>query len=451
MKKLSFINLGCPKNQVDSEIMLGLLREEGFELTSRDEEAEVVVVNTCGFIDAAKEESVNALVQLGTLKRGGQCKVLIAAGCLPQRYGKELLAEMPEVDAVVGTGDFARIAEICREVLRKGEAPTEWRAPVYAVSTPERADYEIALPRVRLSPRHTAYVKISEGCDHACTFCIIPTLRGKQRSRSMESIVTEAETLAREGVKEINLIGQDLTAYGRDRMEREGLARLLRQLVKVDGIEWIRMLYTYPGAFTKELIAVMAGEEKICRYVDMPVQHASDPILRRMRRGTTRVKIEKTLALLRNEISEVVLRTSLIVGFPGETERRFQELLDFVQEAAFDRLGVFTYSHEEGTAAAAFPDRIPAKEKARRREAVLELQQGISMERQLALVGSRQRVLVDGPSPDHPECLTARTFGHAPEVDGEVLIEKADLPSGSFADVEIIGADPYDLMARVVP
>lgn len=449
--KIGLINLGCPKNQVDSEIMLGLLKNAGFELTSNEEEAEVIIVNTCGFIDAAKEESVNTLIQLGELKKNGRCRLLIAAGCLPQRYKEELLHEMPEIDAVMGTGSFAEVVQICKGFI-KDKSRTTQHQQVY-ITDPTRFNYESPLPRIRISPSHTAFVKISEGCDHTCTFCIIPALRGKQRSRTIDSIAAEVERLSMEGVIEINLVAQDTTAYGRDLREPNALARLLRRLVAIQDIRWIRLLYTYPGSFTKELIEVMAGEEKICKYIDMPVQHIDDNILRHMHRGHTRKSINRTIETLRKKIPDVVLRTSLIVGFPGETEAQFNELMEFVKDVEFDRLGVFTYSNEEGTEAYSMPDQIREKEKKRRRDKLMKGQQKISLDKNQKLIGSKQTVLIDGPSPEAPYLLEGRTYGHAPEVDGVVYITDTagDMPSpGKMTLVEITDAHPYDLIGRLV-
>lgn len=453
--KIGLINLGCPKNQVDSEIMLGLLNEAGFELTCNEEEAEIVVVNTCGFIDAAKEESVHTLIQLGELKKSGKCRLLIAAGCLPQRYKDELLKEMPEIDAVVGTGSFADIVTVCREFLNSN--PDAHKHQQVYISDPSRFNYESPLPRIRITPTHTAFIKIAEGCDHTCTFCIIPVLRGVQRSRTIESIAGEAEQLAREGVVEVNLIAQDTTAYGRDLREPHALGRLLKRLVNIQDIRWIRLLYTYPGSFTRELIAVMAGEEKICKYIDMPVQHINDEILHHMHRGHTRKSIYRTIEQLRKNIPDVVLRTSLIVGFPGETEAQFHELVEFVRDIEFDRLGVFPYSNEEGTMAYSMTNQIREKEMNKRREIIMKTQQEISLRKNQKLIGSKQILLVEGSSQDGRYLLEGRTYAHAPEVDGVVYISKApanapeDMPvQGEFVPVEITEALPYDLIGKLL-
>ena len=449
--KIGLINLGCPKNQVDSEIMLGLLKEAGFELTSNEAEAEIVVVNTCGFIDAAKEESVNTLLQLGGLKESGRCKLLIAAGCLPQRYKEELLKEMPELDAVVGTGSFADVVNICKGFKNKRSSIAKHQQ--IFISDPANFNYESALPRIRISPAHSAFIKIAEGCDHKCTFCVIPTLRGRQRSRTIESITNETERLSLEGVVEINLVAQDTTAYGRDLRKPNALTHLLKKLVLIKDIKWIRLLYTYPGSFTKELIKVMANEEKICRYIDMPVQHINDNILSRMHRGHTRKSILRTIENLRKSIPDVVLRTSLIVGFPGETEEQFNELVEFVRDIEFDRLGVFTYSNEEDTDAYSMPGQINERVKNKRRDKLMRIQQKISLRKNRSLIGTKQIVLIDGPSKDAPYLIEGRTYGHAPEVDGVVYITdtSSDIPlPGKFASVEITEAHPYDLIGRIV-
>lgn len=457
--KIGLINLGCPKNQVDSEIMLGLLKDAGFELTPDEEAAEIIVVNTCGFIDSAKEESIHTLLQIGELKKGGGNRFLIAAGCLTQRYRDELLKEMPEIDAVVGTGSIGDIVKICEgfqksksdAVLALSEAKKERSQHAY-ISEPGNFNYEELLPRIRISPSHTAFVKISEGCDHTCSFCIIPALRGKQRSRSIDSIVREVEEISEKGGVEINLVAQDTTAYGRDIRESNALARLLRRLVTIRGIKWIRLLYTYPGSFTRDLIDVMAREEKVCKYIDMPVQHINDDILRRMHRGHTRKGIYRTIETLREKIPDVVLRTSIIVGFPGETEARFSELVEFVKDVEFDRLGVFTYSNEEGTEAYSMPDQIKEREKKKRRDILMKIQQKISLRKNQRLVGSKQIILIDGPSRDVPYLIEGRTYAHAPEVDGFVYITdtSGNIPvQGEIISVEITEAHPYDLVGRI--
>src|SRR3990172_3140061 len=426
--KIGLVNLGCPKNQVDSEIMLGLLNDAGFELTCNEEEAEIVVVNTCGFIDAAKEESIHTLIQLGELKKSGKCKLLIAAGCLPQRYKDELLKEMPEIDAVVGTGSFTDIVKVCKEFLN-GTPDIHKHQQIY-ISDPSNFNYESPLPRIRITPTHTAFIKIAEGCDHACTFCIIPVLRGHQRSRTIESIAGEAEKLAMEGVVEVNLVSQDTTAYGRDLREPNALGRLLRRIADIQDIKWIRLLYTYPGSFTKELIAVMAGEEKICKYIDMPVQHINDEILYHMHRGHKRKSIYRTIEHLRKKIPDVVLRTSLIVGFPGETEDQFHELVEFVRDVELDRLVVFSYSNEEGTMAYSMPDQVREREMKKRREIIMKTQQEISLRKNQRLIGSKQILLVEGTSQDGRYLLEGRTYAHAPEVDGVVYVANTsdDMP-----------------------
>ncbi|MBI5194567.1 MAG: 30S ribosomal protein S12 methylthiotransferase RimO [Nitrospirae bacterium] len=473
--KLSLINLGCPKNQVDSEIMLGLLHEAGFEFSANEEEADIIIVNTCGFIDAAKEESVNTLIQLGEYKNTGRCRLLIASGCLSQRYKDELLKELPEIDAVVGTGSFTDVVEICRKFVSENNPIPTLTLPLKGrennassgqgeegfvprhhqiyISDPSNFNYESPLPRIRISPAHTAFVKIAEGCDHTCTFCIIPELRGRQRSRSIESIAGEVERLASEGVVEINLVAQDSTAYGRDLKESNALSKLLRRLANIKDIKWIRLLYTYPGSFTKDLIEVMAGEEKVCKYIDMPVQHINDTILNRMHRGHTRKSIYRTVETLREKIHGVILRTSLIVGFPGETEEQFNELAEFVKDIAFERLGVFTYSNEEGTGAYAFSGQIKEKEMKKRRDTIMKIQQKISLKKNRQLIGSKQMVLVDGPSQEAPYLLEGRTSTQAPEIDGVVYLTDTagNTPiQGEIIPVEITDAHPYDLIGKAV-
>ncbi|MCC6543116.1 MAG: 30S ribosomal protein S12 methylthiotransferase RimO [Nitrospirae bacterium] len=449
--KIGLVNLGCPKNQVDSEIMLGLLHEAGFEFTSDEGEAEIIVVNTCGFVDSAKDESITTLIDLGRLKKEGRCRLLIAAGCLPQRYKEDLLKEMPEIDVIAGTGSFKDVISICREFRDRRFRQLDVQRAY--LSSPADYSYEHSLPRIRISPAHTAFLKIAEGCDHSCTFCIIPELRGRQRSRSIESIMNEAERLSSEGVVEVNLIAQDTTAYGRDLREPNALPRLLKKLATIDNLKWIRLLYTYPGSFTNELIAVMAGEEKICNYIDMPVQHVNDSILRRMRRGHTKAGIYKTIDKLRKKIPDVILRTSLIVGFPGETERQFNELIEFVHDVEFDRLGVFTYSQEEGTAAHSMGRQVGEKKRIERQNIIMETQQGISARKNQKLVGSRQIVLVDDQSKDQEFQLEGRTYGHAPEVDGVVYLncDSGNIPvPGEMVRVDITEVLPYDLVGKII-
>jgi ribosomal protein S12 methylthiotransferase len=442
--KVGLVSLGCPKNQVDSEVMLGLLKQGGFELISDIDRAEVIIVNTCGFIDAAKEESIETLIELGRLKKKGTCQILVAAGCLAQRYGEELLSELKELDAVVGTGDFPGIANLCQKLLEKTSGSSN---PLSMVSQPAFL-YEVATPRLRLSPRHWAYVKISEGCNYRCSFCSIPAFRGDIQSRPADSIIAEAERLAAEGVKEINLIAQSLTSYGWDWKKKNELPKLLKGLTRVDGIRWIRLFYAYPTDLTDELIELIAAEEKICNYVDLPLQHTDDEILKKMRRKGDSRLIRSLLEKLRSGIPQLALRTTFIVGFPGETEAQFGKLLDFVGEGWFNRVGVFTYSHEEGTPAYEFSDSISPEEKNERRNRLTEIQEEVSLSKNQALVGTVREVLVEGVSSETGR-LEGRLEGQAPEIDGVVMLEGEARP-GTFVKAEITEANETDLAGTVL-
>lgn len=444
--KVGLVNLGCPKNQVDSEVMLGVLIGDGFELTSDTEKAEVIVINTCGFIDAAKQESIDSIIEFGAYKKSGACRVLIAAGCLAQRYPKELLSELPELDAVVGTGDFPKIAGICRTLLARGGRPEkrgDWTASPTAL-------YDAATPRLTLSPRHWAYLKVSEGCNYRCSFCAIPNFRGDLVSRSVGDILAEARSLAERGVVEINLIAQSLTSFGWDRREKNGLMGLLRPLVRVDGLRRIRLFYTYPTDLSDELLEFMAAEPKICNYVDLPLQHINDAILRKMNRKGSSGLIRRLLLRIRKKIPGVTLRSTFIVGFPGETESQFEEIAGLIREIRFDRLGVFTYSQEDGTAAFPLGDPIPATVKVERRERLLTLQSKIVREKHAGMIGTVQDVLVDGPSRETDLLLEGRTEGQAPEIDGVVYINDGVAAAGDMVKVEITQAGEHDLVGHIL-
>ena len=385
-QKISIVSLGCARNLVDSEVMAGLLRQNNFDLVEEPAGADIVLVNTCGFIDAAKAESVDTILEIGRLKEAGKVKKLVVAGCLSQRYSDELAKELPEVDFFIGTGEVPRIAEI----LRGHEADQSRRQfvglPAYL--------YDHVTPRLRTTPSYSAYLKVSEGCDHKCAFCIIPQLRGPHRSRSIDSVIKEAELLAQGGVKEINLIAQDLTAYGRDRKDGTTLYGLLRDLDQVRDIAWIRLLYAYPNYLDDALLKLIRDSAKICSYLDIPFQHVSRAILQRMRRGKSGSAVRESVQKLRAAIPGLTLRTTLIVGFPGETDANFQELLDFVEETRFERLGVFKYSDEEGTAAARLEIKLPAEEIERRWQEVMDLQAEISRNNNEHLIGTVQRVMI---------------------------------------------------------
>jgi ribosomal protein S12 methylthiotransferase len=437
--------LGCPKNRVDSEVMLGQLSGAGFRLVPAPAEADVIVVNTCGFIESAKEESISAIVELADQKREGRCKKLVVAGCLTQRYHAELAAELPEVDHFVGTGAYAEIARIVSDA----------QARRIVVPDPDFV-HAATTPRVNSLASHTAYLKIAEGCDNSCAFCIIPALRGPQRSRAVDDVVAEAAALAAQGVVELSLVAQDLTAYGHDLPGRPRLHDLLPALCRVDGVRWLRLHYAYPRDFPDALVDVMAREPKIAKYLDMPLQHSSDRLLRAMRRGRESQFLRDLLAKLRARVDGIAIRTALIVGLPGETEADFEDLLRFVEEQRFERLGVFEYSREEGTLAATLPDQVPDDVKRARRDRVMALQQEISRDAQEAMVGRRIEVLVEGRAEETEHLLAGRSAQQAPEIDGLTYlnefaegVEPVAYP-GEIVTVEVTGAGDYDLVGKVV-
>ena len=444
-QKFSIVSLGCARNLVDSEVMAGLLQQHAYEMVEEAADADVVLVNTCGFIGPAKEESIDTILDIARLKAAGKVQKLVVAGCLSQRYPDALAKELPEVDLFIGTGEVPRIAEI----LDQHHANTTKRQ---YVGVPSYL-YDHATPRLRATPPYTAFVKVSEGCDHKCAFCIIPQLRGPHRSRSIDSVLDEMMLLGQNGVKEINLIAQDLTAYGRDRKDGTTLQGLLRQIAQINGIEWIRLLYAYPNFLDPPLLEIIRDSEKICKYFDIPFQHVSKSVLQRMRRGKSGSAVREAVEKLRGAIPHLTLRTSIIVGFPGETENDFSELLDFVEEAQFERLGVFKYSEEEDTAAARMTARVAEEEKERRWQELMELQASISRKKNEALIGTIQRVMIDDVDLESGK-LTGRTQAHAPEVDGVVWIERGasgdestNLP-GDMINVQIIGALDYDLIGE---
>ena len=430
--------LGCPKNRVDSEVMLGTLGARGYTLVERPEDASVIVVNTCAFIGPAKQESVDTILELAELKKTGRCNTLVVTGCLSQRYGPELAKEMPEVDHFLGTGAYVQIGD-----LLAAEA-----APRQIIPDPHYV-HDARTPKVNSSPKWTAYLKISEGYDNACDFCIIPTLRGAQRSRPIEDLLSEARSLAASGVRELNLVAQDLTAYGHDLPGRPQLHQLLEALCTVD-VRWIRLHYAYPRVFPDALIDVMAREPKIAKYLDMPLQHASDRLLRSMRRGRDSAFLIALLAKLRARIPGLTFRTSLIAGLPGETEEDFELLKEFVRTQRFERMGCFQYSDEEGTAAYEFADKVPQKVIDRRWREVMAVQKRINREQNRALIGKRLEVLVEGPSPESEHLLVGRHEGQAPDIDGVVYINDGFGYPGEFVTVEVTEAHDYDLVGRVV-
>src|SRR5437016_5537602 len=413
---IGFVNLGCSKNQVDSEIMLGLLVADGFALTDDPKKAEVVIINTCGFIEEAKQESIDTIIEHGKLKESGSCRVLIAAGCLAQRYQGDLLEQLPELDGVVGTGEFGKIADICRNLL----APKKRQQRLWISEPPYL--YDADAPRLRLGKAHSAYVKIAEGCNRNCAFCAIPLMRGKQRSRPVESIVAEVTRLAAEGVKEVNLISQDTVNYGVDLGLRHGLVALLRELVTVKGLRWIRPFYLYPQQVTEELIDLYAGEENITKYMDMPFQHINDALLKRMHRLGDKASITKLVDRLRARIPGLTFRTAFIVGFPGETKAAFSDLKRYLTDMEFDRVGVFLYSDEEGTPAADLDKKIDRAVMEERRAELLAVQEQIALKKSRRLIGHTIEVMVDGVSEETELLLEARHEGQAPEIDGVVYL-----------------------------
>ena len=458
--KIGLVSLGCPKNLVDSEVMLGLAREAGHELTNDATAADVLVVNTCAFIDSAKQESIDTILEMAQHKAGGACRRLIVTGCLAERYRDELKAEIPEIDAVLGTGEVPDIVNAISGTVQQAQhvAPltffssAEQVAPRTSHVAPSYI-YDADTPRYLATPRHYAYIKVAEGCDYKCAFCIIPKLRGHYRSRPADSIVREARDLAARGVKELLLISQDTTFYGIDRQERGALARLLRALDAVDGIEWIRLLYLYPTTIDDETLAAMAECGKVCKYIDLPLQHASNPVLQRMKRPGTRQKYDRLLDRIRVRVPGVALRTTFIVGFPGEGDRDVDELCDFMAAHAFDHVGVFTYSHEEGTSAYRLRDDVPARLKKARRNRVMTLQKRLVRGRQGARIGERVRVLVDGPAGEHELVLKGRLQSQAPDIDACVYLTECDpacYRPGDLVEVELVGAKEYDLIARPV-
>ncbi|WHX51157.1 30S ribosomal protein S12 methylthiotransferase RimO [Paenibacillus woosongensis] len=439
-EKVKIVTLGCEKNLVDSEIMSGLIDQRGYRLVEDREEATVIIVNTCGFIDAAKEESVNTILDLADLKETGKLKALIVSGCLTQRYKQALMEEMPEIDGIVGTGDFYNINQIVDEAL-KGKKPVQVGNPVF--------NYEEVLPRKVSTAKYTTYVKIAEGCDNNCTFCSIPIMRGNFRSRSIESIIAEVELMASQGVKEISLIAQDSTNYGTDLYGEYKLAELMNRVTEVEGIEWVRLHYAYPGFFTDELIEMIATNPKICKYIDMPLQHSEDAVLKRMRRPGRNRDIRELVAKIRSRIQNVSLRTSLIVGFPGETEEDFERLCDFVREIKFDRLGVFTYSKEEDTPASRLPDQVEEEVKEWRANTLMEIQREVSNQNAGKFVGQVLDVLVeryDGRS----DVYIGRSQYDAPEIDGEVYVTNCPVGIGEIAKVRITHAYEYDMSGEGV-
>jgi ribosomal protein S12 methylthiotransferase len=478
--KVGLISLGCPKNLVDSEVMLGLAQQAGHELTQDAESADVLVVNTCAFIDRAKQESIDTILEMAQHKKDGACRRLVVTGCMAERYRDELMAQIPEIDAVLGTGEVPDIVKaigfqgagfrvqgavpvpgsgVAPLVFHRAAAPgTLPPAPSTLHEAPGTRQlptylYDADTPRLMATPKHYAYVKIAEGCDYRCAFCIIPKLRGDYRSRPADSIVREARSLVARGVKELLLISQDTTFYGIDRQERGALARLLRELNAIDGLQWIRLLYLYPTTIDEATLDAMAECEKVCNYIDLPLQHASDPVLKRMKRPGTRKSYDTLLNRIRERVPGVSFRTTFIVGFPGETDEDVDALASFITDHPFDHVGVFTYSHEEGTSAYGFEDDVPARTKAARRSRIMGLQKKLVRKRLKARIGEHATVMIDGPGADHDLVLRARLATQAPDIDASIVLTDCDpslYSAGDLVQVEIVAARDYDLVAKPI-
>ena len=437
--KAGFVSLGCAKNLVDTEVMLGIMQSHGIELTANPAEADILVVNTCAFITSAKEESITTILNLADYKEGGRCRSLIVAGCLGQRYRQELLDEIPEADAIIGTGAWNRIMEAIEETLKGRRVIILGEKDII---------YDNKTPRIRTTPDYTAYVKIAEGCDNRCAFCAIPTIRGHQVSRPIEDICDEVKRLISQGVKEINLIAQDTTNYGHDLYKKPSLADLLKALVKLDGEFWIRILYCYPRYFNDELIDVIANEPKICKYVDLPLQHAHNDVLKRMHRPDTRESIEALLKKIRERIPGVAIRSTFIVGFPGETEEEFQTLKNFIQEQRLDHVGVFAFSREEDTPAYDMPDQIEEEVAQERYHELMSIQSAISQEINETLEGKELNILIEGRDEEVPNITAGRSYREAPEIDGQIYIEgDSESKPGDIIRVKILAGFVYDLAA----
>lgn len=441
-QKVSMVSLGCPKNLVDAEVMLGVLSKRDYEITTDEKDADVIIVNTCSFIKEAKQESIDAILDLAERKHDGRCHTLIVSGCLPQRYQEELAQELPEVDIFIGTGDYPRIGEILAE---KSGTDSQLRY----IGDPDYV-YDETLPRLNSSPAWYSYLKIGEGCSNCCSYCIIPQLRGAYRSRPLEALVAEAEQLAARGVKELNIISQDITRYGSDLADGTTLETLIRRLVEIPGLRWFRLLYAYPDGITDNLIALIRDEPKVCNYLDIPIQHISDHVLKQMKRRSNGQQIRDLVAKLRCEIPDIALRTSLIVGFPGETVDDFTELMHFVEQTQFDRLGVFCYSREEGTEAAAMPEQVSERIKRERYRKLMRAQARLSFRHNRALIGKTEQVIVEGYSEETDLLLKGRSSRQAPDIDGQVYITSGTANVGDIVPLRITDSSDYDLIGEIV-
>lgn len=443
-KKISFVSLGCDKNLVDSEIMLGIINNEGYTMTSNSKEADVIIINTCGFIMDATEEGIENILKLASYKSKGNCKGLIVTGCMAQRYKKEIFAELPEVDAVVGTSDFEMIADIIKEVLNGKQV-------LQISDTNKPLNEDLNLQRKLTTPSHFAYIKIAEGCDKHCTYCTIPSIRGRYRSRSLESLIAEADSLANQGVKELILVAQDTALYGSDLYGESKLHELLDKLSKIEKIKWIRILYSYPEHITNETINEMATNKKVCNYVDIPIQHSDNEILKKMGRNTSTEKLKSVIYNLRKNIPDISIRTTLIVGFPGETEEHFNNLIDFIKEIKFDKLGVFQYSKEEDTPAYNLPNHVADEEKERRKNYVMEVQQNISSEKLQSHIGRVLETVIEEKVPNEKDTYSGRTYIDCYEIDGVIFFNSTkELTKGNFVNVRVTHSSDYDLIGEIV-
>ena len=444
MQKLGMVSLGCPKNAVDTELVLGDLQGNEYEITSDQKDADIIIVNTCGFIESSKKESIDAILEMAALKTEGKCKKLVVTGCLSERYSNELLKEIPEIDHMLGVNQYPRLKQILKESDSRKE-----NTSINHVHEP--AEYfESYMNRVLTTPFYSAYLKLGEGCSNKCAFCIIPKIRGQFRSRSPESIIAEAEHFAQHGVKEFNLISQDTTMYGVDLRMKNGLVQLLKSLSKINGIEWMRLFYCYPTFINSELIEYIASEEKVCNYADVPLQHTHNFMLQRMKRQETEKGVRSMIDELRTKVPGIALRTTFITGFPGETDEHFRHLLEFVREIEFDHVGVFTYFHEEGTTAFNYQDLVPNEIAVSRRDELMSVQQEINKKKNKARVGEVLPVLIEGADPEEEYLVTGRLATQAPEIDGQVIIEESDVEIGQIVPMLITGSTGYDLVARQV-
>jgi ribosomal protein S12 methylthiotransferase len=444
--KVGFVSLGCPKNLVDSEVMLGTLAGKGYSITPQKEDADIIVVNTCGFIDSAKKESIDAILEMAQLKQNGNCKKLVVAGCLAERYRTEIQKEIPEIDFIFGPDELGRILEAVR-------LDQDTNMPDVSIDALYTSTEVPTIPRILTTPSYMAYLKISEGCDHVCTFCAIPGFRGKFRSRTIEDLTRESRRLAEQGVREIIIVSQDTMAYGKDLGIPNGIVQLLRELVRIDGLEWVRFMYCYPNMVSNELITLVAEEGRLCKYFDIPYQHASRPVLDRMLRGGNREIYERQVESIRKLMPDAGIRTSFIVGFPGESEDDFTELTKFIRNVHFDNLGVFLYSDEEGTAAFDLDGKVPRRTAVRRRNQLMKEQAKISSNKLRGMVGKTVRVLLEGTSSESELLLQGRMETQAPDIDGHVLINDTDdraVKTGGFYDVEITDSLEYDLIGKIL-